>query len=133
MAQIKGLDGMNDQQIQAELSRGGKFVVFQYCISIVLMTFRRQSDIHFIKAGESTVGKSIGYTLLTLVLGWWGFPWGPIYTIGALIKNIGGGKDVTQEVLEAVRGAQQPVMPTSIPNPNAPATNTADQYAGFRQ
>jgi hypothetical protein len=28
-----------------------------------------------------------------------GIPWGPIYTIGSLIQNFGGGKDVTKEVL----------------------------------
>jgi hypothetical protein len=28
---------------------------------------------------------------LTLVLGWWGFPWGPPYTIWAVISNLRGG------------------------------------------
>jgi len=99
MSQIKGIDGMTNEQINDALSKGGKFVVFKYCISIIIMTFNRQSDVHFIKPGESTLSKSIGYTLLTLVVGWWGIPWGPIYTIGALYSNITGGKDVTQEIL----------------------------------
>lgn len=102
MAQIKGIEGMTVEQINSELSRGGKFVVFQYCISILVMTFKRGSDVYFIKAGESTVSKSIGFTLLSAVLGWWGFPWGPIYTIGSIYTNLNGGKDVTQEVLNSV-------------------------------
>lgn len=106
MAQIKGIEGMTTSQINTELSRGAKFVVFQYCISIVIMTFNRSSDIHFIKAGESTFSKSIGYTIISLIVGWWGFPWGPIYTIGSLFNNLNGGKDITQEVLQSVNTPQ---------------------------
>ena len=101
MATIKGIEGMTNEQINLELLKGGKFVIFSYCFSIIIMTFRRSSDIYFIKQGESTVSKSIGYTLLTLVVGWWGIPWGPIYSIGALFTNLSGGKDITQEILNA--------------------------------
>lgn len=104
MAQIIGINGMTVEQLNAELAKGAKFVVFEYCISIVIMTFRRGSDVHFVKSDESTLSKSIGFTLLTVVLGWWGFPWGPIYSIGALYTNITGGKDVTQDVLNSFNG-----------------------------
>jgi hypothetical protein len=107
MAQIKNLEGLSNDQINMELQKGAKFVVFQYCFSILIMTFKRPTDIYFIKAGESTVKYSIGYTLLTLVFGWWGFPWGPIYTIGSLIKNIGGGKDITQEILHSLNSSAE--------------------------
>ena len=100
MAQIKNLQGLTVSDLNRELERGGKFVSFQYCISIVVMTFKRGSDIYFIRAGESTIKFSIGYTLLTLILGWWGIPWGPIYTIGSIFSNLTGGKDVTQEVID---------------------------------
>lgn len=100
MAEIKGLEGLTDEQINIELQKGAKFVVFQYCISIIVMTFKRNSDVYFVKAGESTIKHSIGLTLLTFVLGWWGIPWGPIYTIGALFSNMTGGKDVTAEILQ---------------------------------
>ena len=95
------MEGMSNDDINRELSNGGKFVVFQYCISILVMTFRRSSDIYFIRAGESTIKHSIGFTLLTFFIGWWGFPWGPIYTIGALVTNFSGGKDITADVLKA--------------------------------
>ena len=87
MAQIKNIEGRTNGEIEHALNTGGKFVVFQYCISIVVMTFRRSSDIYFIPPGESTVKHSIGFTLLTLVLGWWGIPWGPIYTIGSFFGH----------------------------------------------
>jgi len=96
---INGIEGMTVAAVQTEVARGGKFVIFQYCISILVMTFRRSSDIYFIRAGEGTFGVSIGYTIVSILLGWWGIPWGPIYTIGAIITNLGGGKDITQEIM----------------------------------
>ena len=43
------------------------------------------------------------FSLLSLFLGWWGFPFGPIFTIWALVVNFGGGRDVTHEVLANLR------------------------------
>jgi hypothetical protein len=101
--EIRGIEGITLEQVRFEVNQGARFVLFQYCISILILTFRRPSDIYFIRAGEGTAAKGLPYTLLSLVAGWWGFPWGPIYTIGSLITNIGGGKDVTQEVLASLR------------------------------
>ena len=112
MAQIKNLEGLSSDQISIEISNGAKFVVFQYCVSVVVMTFKRSSDIYFIKAGESTTKHSIGYTLLTSFIGWWGIPWGPIYTIGSLYTNLSGGKDVTTEVVNYMN--VKPVQPAAM-------------------
>lgn len=105
MAQIKNLEGLTTDDINRELSHGAKFIVFQYCISIIVMTFRRNSDIYFIKAGEPAVVRGLSFTALSLFLGWWGIPWGPIYTIGSLYTNLTGGKDITQEVLNSMNAA----------------------------
>ena len=102
MITIKNIEGLSVDDINNELSKGAKFVVFEYCYSIIIMTFKRGSDIYFVKAGESTIKHSIGYTLITLLFGWWGIPWGPIYSIGALYSNLSGGKDVTQEVIDSL-------------------------------
>jgi hypothetical protein len=110
---IVGLEGMTVDQLHEELRAGGKFVVYQFCISVLVMTFRRSSDIHFVKSGESAVVKGMGYTLTSFLLGWWGIPWGLIYTPAALATNLGGGKNVTREVLAALN---QPA-----PNPQASA------------
>jgi hypothetical protein len=96
---IKGVDGMTVGAVRSEVARGGKFVIFQYCISVIVMTFRRGSDVYFIKPGESALGPGAGYTLLSLVLGWWGIPWGPIYTVASVYTNLNGGKDVTNEIM----------------------------------
>ena len=78
------------------------FVYYQYAISIVVMTFRRGSDIFYIPPGQSRLGKGLPYSLITLLLGWWGFPWGPIYSIGSIYTNFGGGKIVTSEIFESL-------------------------------
>ena len=106
MTKIVGLDEIKSGlHLQQEIASGGKFVVFQYCISVLIMTFRRSSNIYFVPVGESRVIKGLGFSLLSLFLGWWGIPWGPIYTIRALWVNFGGGKDVTQEVLASMAKA----------------------------
>jgi len=102
MAKIIGIENMSAEELNHELQRGGKFVIFEYCISIILMTFKRPTDIYFIKSGEGATKKSIGFTLTSLLVGWWGIPWGPIYTIGSLITNLKGGKDVTDEVVASL-------------------------------
>jgi hypothetical protein len=99
---IIGIEGMSNMELQMELQRGGKFITFQYCISILVMTFKRQSNIYFIKADENAVVKGLPFTLLSLFLGWWGIPWGIIYTIETLGINFKGGRDVTQQILSAV-------------------------------
>ena len=106
MAQIKNIQGMSADELNRELERGGKFVIFQYCFSVIIMTFKRGSDVYFIRPGESTIKHSIGYTLLTFFVGWWGIPWGPIYTIGSIFTNLTGGKDVTQDVINSFNSEQ---------------------------
>lgn len=100
---IVGIEGVDGHQLAHELQRGARFVVYQYCISIIVMTFKRPSDIYFVRAGEGAVSKGLGFSLISLLLGWWGVPWGPIYTIGSFITNFKGGKDVTQEVLASIQ------------------------------
>jgi hypothetical protein len=111
---IKGVEGMTVSSVRAEVANGARFVAFNYCISALVITFKRSSDIYFIRAGEGTFSAGIGYTLLSLVFGWWGIPWGPIYTIEALIVNTRGGRDLTSQVLASM-------------NANTPMPNTQPQ------
>jgi hypothetical protein len=75
MAKINGIEGMSYSQLLGEVQSGGKFVMFEYCISILIMTFKRGSGIYYLKPGESAFVKGLPYSLLSLVLGWWGFSW----------------------------------------------------------
>ena len=105
---ILGLDGLSGEQLSLELQRGARFVFFQYCISLIVVTFRRSSNIYFVRAGESAAGKAAGFSLVSLLFGWWGIPWGPIYTIGSFITNARGGKDVTREILHDLQQQASP-------------------------
>ena len=84
---IQGLEGMSASEIQLELQRGGKFVVYSYCISLIVVTFRRPSEIYFLPAGASRLRKGFSSSAVTLLLGWWGIPWGPKYTIQSIKKK----------------------------------------------
>src|SRR5262245_56258772 len=99
---IRGAENMSAAELSAELSRGGKIVIFEYCISVVILTFKRGSEPHLVRAGEGTFGKAFPYLLVSLLFGWWGIPWGFIYTPMAIITNLGGGKDVTAQVAGAL-------------------------------
>jgi hypothetical protein len=96
---VRKIENLTASEINFELSKGAKFFIYEYCISFVLATITRKSDIYFIKSGESRLKYSLGFSLISLLLGWWGIPWGPINTITSLGVNLSGGKDVTKEVI----------------------------------
>src|SRR5437016_2661082 len=96
---INGLENLSYEQLNQEIRQGGKFVHFAYCISLLVITFKRSSGVYYLGPGESAVVKGLPFTLISLVLGWWGFPWGPIFTVTSLVTNLGGGKDVTMDVM----------------------------------
>ncbi|MCB9682205.1 MAG: hypothetical protein H6733_12130 [Alphaproteobacteria bacterium] len=98
---IKGIEGMTQAQLDEEIDKGARFILFEYTISILIMTFKRPSSIYFVRAGESRHKHGVKYGLITLFFGWWGIPWGPIYSIGSLLNVANGGKDVTNEVLNS--------------------------------
>jgi predicted amidophosphoribosyltransferase len=128
---INGLEGISVQQLADELRRGGRFVMFDYVISVLVVTFRRSSAIYYLRPGESALGKGFQYILLTFFLGWWGIPFGLIYTPIAIIRNLSGGRDVTKEIMNTALGlrimaaqgqapaeaAPEPVLPTQAPAP----------------
>jgi hypothetical protein len=90
---------MTVEQLQLAIYRGARFVVYEYCISLVVISFSRFSKPLFVPAGVNPVAAGWKYIALTLLLGWWGFPFGVIFTIKALWANLRGGKDVTDAVI----------------------------------
>ena len=107
MADIVGMEGIRStEHLEQKIAAGAKFVIYRYCISLLVVTLMNLSSIHFIPAGQSRLTKGIKFTLLSLILGWWGLPWGPIRTIQVLATNFGGGKDVTHEVLASMKRAR---------------------------
>ncbi len=117
---IKGLEAKTPAEIDFELQRGARFVHYEYCFSVILVTYKEPSAVYFIKPGESRFRKGLLYTGLSLLLGWWGIPWGPIYTITSLVTNFRGGKDVTPEVVAALSSGGFETAPSGEVRPPAP-------------
>ncbi len=115
---IVGLEGINDpQSLRAEVDRGARFVIYTYCFSLLIVSFKRGSDIYFIRPGQSAVLRGLPFTLISFFFGWWGFPWGLIYTIESLVKNLGGGTDVTQAVMADLVPENTTPPPLAVPPP----------------
>lgn len=95
---------MSIDELNEELAAGGKFVVYTYALSIIVLTYREVSeDVYFIKHDEFAIKHGWPYLLISLLLGWWGIPFGPLYTIQAIFYAF-FGKDVTQEVIDSMNG-----------------------------
>ena len=99
---IVGVEGKSVAEISAEVERGGRFVIFSWCVSLLVITLKRGTDIYFVQAGESAAAQGLKYTLLSLLMGWWGFPFGLVYTPFCVAQNLSGGRDVTREVMRAL-------------------------------
>ncbi len=97
--QIKGIEGLTVGEVQDQVRQGAKFVTFTYCMSFLVVTLRRNSDVIFVRAGQSAFVAGLPYTLLSLMIGWWGFPWGLVYTPIAIIQNLSGGTDHTLAIM----------------------------------
>jgi DnaJ-domain-containing protein 1 len=67
-----------------------RYIVFPYVISMIFVTWRRA--MHGIFCPSCAPKKALQASAVAWLLGWWGFPWGPIFTIGALYRNLLGGK-----------------------------------------
>ncbi len=103
MANIEGIAGMSPQEISFEVNRGGKFVRYRYCFSVVVITVMESTNIYFVRCGESRVLRGLRWTLLTVFAGWWGIPWGPIRSVQSLWINLHGGEDLTAAIANSMR------------------------------
>jgi hypothetical protein len=103
-AAIRGIGRMTVGEMRAEVRQGARFVTFEYVLSFVISR-RKNSPVFFVRPGERTFFRSLPYNLLTLVAGWWSFPFGPANTIGAVKDNLQGGRNVTAQVIEQILDA----------------------------
>src|SRR6266850_2529553 len=119
---IAGTEGMSAAELQQAVGQGGRFVFYQYAFSVLVMSFKRSSPIMFLPSGQSSFRAQAPYSAISFFFGWWGIPWGPIWTITTLGSNLNGGTDVTARIMEVV----SPVYPgaflrTAPPPPVLPA------------
>lgn len=94
-------------QVEDDILRGGRFRTFSWNFSIVVMSFKRGSSLTYVRSDQWTGTKAFPYTLVSLVVGWWGIPFGIFFTIATLYRNALGGYDNTTDVLNALVGPQR--------------------------
>ncbi len=104
---VNGTQGMTIGQLEDDILQGGKFILFAWNFSMVIVSFRRSSPLTYVRSGDWSGPKALLWSAPSFVLGWWGFPWGVIFTISSLWQNSMGGKDVTAVVLRALVGPQR--------------------------
>lgn len=61
-----------------------------FAISVAVMTFKTPTN--GIRCVDCARTQAILHNVLTGVAGWWGFPWGPIYSIQCIVLNAGAQK-----------------------------------------
>ena len=101
---IQNIDGLSPSDLQEEVSKGGRFVYYPFTVSLAVFTLKRTSGTYLVRAGETAIGKQMFFTLISLLFGWWGIPFGPKYTVKSIQTNLRGGKNVTDEVMATVAG-----------------------------
>jgi Fe-S cluster assembly iron-binding protein IscA len=83
---------------------------FQLAISALVISLKTPSRFYVV-GEEETVLPSLAFTASSLIVGWWGFPHGPIYTIQAVSSNLGGGKRrVVGDLIDELRGHDRVVV-----------------------
>lgn len=91
-----------DPNLARALDAGARFVVYPYCISLGIVSLRRASGVRMIAPGQGSIVGGLPFALVSLVFGWWGIPWGPIWTVQTIWSVLQGGTDVTNEVVSRI-------------------------------
>ncbi len=96
---IKGISSITTEDLVKELGSGAKFVIYQYSISIVILSFKQPSDIYSCDRMRAPLGRG-SRSRCSL---WWpaggASPLADFHHRRALWNNLRGGKDVTAEVV----------------------------------
>ncbi len=124
---IDGIDHLSAEELESELAAGGRFVFYEFCISLVVLTLRCPTRIRFVRPWKLAllhrlprrlrvllepvrelpfILAGLPCVVVSLLFGWWGLPWGIIYTPLTLFTNLCGGQDVTDEVCDFVQTGQ---------------------------
>lgn len=101
---IRNIEGLSARDLQREVNKGSRFIYYVFTVSLLFITFKRNSDVYLVRINEKTMFKALPYTMISALLGWWGIPYGPRVTLDSIRTNLRGGKDVTDDVMATVAG-----------------------------
>jgi len=81
---------------------------YQFCMSFLLVTFRQQTGFVLDQSSNRSLVNIIS-TIVTIIFGWWGIPWGPIYSVQTIFRNLrGGNKKSIEELIIDLENAGLP-------------------------
>jgi hypothetical protein len=110
---------LSPEEVRARVGAGARLVRFEYCFSLIVFTIRRQSPIYLTESWQGRYLRGLGYSLLAIVLGPWGVPWGLIYTPWAMWVNLTGGVDETDAMLSQLSDRASTPSDSGKPLPTA--------------
>jgi hypothetical protein len=94
-------DSHHDVQIEpircsicAKITAQPRYIVFRNVVSLILVTMR--NPVQGIYCFDCARALGLKATFLSALVGWWGIPWGPIFTIGEGLRNAVGGGNIQQ-------------------------------------
>jgi hypothetical protein len=119
LLELRGTRPLFVEELRTRLESGARCVRFEFCFSLVLVTIRRQSPVYLTHSWQERYLRGLGFSLLALLLGPWGVPWGLFWTPWAVWVNATGGMDCTREVLTWL----------DTPRPVPPVAQQAAQHA----
>jgi hypothetical protein len=67
-----------------------RYTIFYEVKSFIVLTIRE--PVQGIFCSECAATKALKASAITWLFGWWGFPWGPIYSLQAIFTNMFGGR-----------------------------------------
>lgn len=91
---IVGAKRLTKEELQRKLNAGRKLVVYQFAFSIVFISYKMSSPVHLVKVGERRKA-AILWSIVSILFGPWGVPWGPIYVYQSIKHNNQGGTAVS--------------------------------------
>jgi hypothetical protein len=116
---LRGFRPLFAEELRNRIDQGARCVQFEYCFSFVFVTVRRLSEVYLTNSWQQRYLRGLWYSLLALLFGPWGVPWGLFWTPWAIWVNTSGGVDCTAAVLAALNSSStdsataQPSFPTA--------------------
>jgi hypothetical protein len=126
---IIGAGQLSEEEIALKLTEGYRLVSYEYCLSFIVVTLKRPTSLYLLPPNDSDFGNRTLFSCLSFFIGWWGIPWGPIYTISTIYRNLSGGHDHSQTLIDRVL-ASGPSSPPPLSSA-VPGAEHADKAPGI--